>query len=237
MLGPTMAGSFWRSCSCVVAWTTCLCIIAVARAQEKAAPEPAAATAAVEPMEAEMLALGAKELAAYAAMSFKNGFPMRARVAWQEVIGEYAPDDEASRKALGFVRMGTVWQRDPKFEYPEQDQPNSGVAHMLEQKWDAVAQKLGDGHRALAAQLATAGKTQRSQYHSTRALRFLPKDAKVVAQSGLKQVERIAGDDIDLEILRRSRLMDRAITRLSEQQFAANVVKEENPLLQKAGMP
>jgi hypothetical protein len=187
-------------------------------------------------MEAEMLALGAKELAAYAAMSFKNGFPMRARVAWQEVIGEYAPDDEASRKALGFVRMGTVWQRDPKFEYPEQDQPNAGVAHMLEQKWDALAQKLGEGHRALAAQLAAAGKTQRGQYHTTRALRFLPKDAKVVAQSGLKQVEGITGDDIDLEILRRSRLMDRAITRLTEQQFAANVVKEENPLLQKAGV-
>jgi hypothetical protein len=188
-------------------------------------------------MEAELLALGAKELAAYAATCFKSGFPKRARGAWQEVIGEYASDDEASRKALGFVRSGTVWQRDTKFEYPEQDQPNASVAKTLEQKWDALAQKLGEGHRALAAQLAAAGKTQRSEYHNTRALRFLPKDAKVVAQSGLKQVEGITGDDIDLEILRRSRLMDRAITRLCEQQFPANVVVEENPLLQKAGMP
>ncbi len=216
---------------------TCVSIIATPRAQEKpAAAPPVTVPATPEPEEAELLGLGAKELAAYATLSFKNGFPMRARQVWQEVLGEYATDDEASRKALGFYKNGSVWQRDAKFEYPEQDQPNAAVARMLEQKWEALAHKLGEGHRALAAQLATAGKEARSQYHATRALRFLPKDSKVMAQSGLKQFEGITGDDIDLAILRRSRLMDRAITRLTEQQFPANVVPEKHKVLDQGGM-
>ena len=47
----------------------CAAIIGPAPAQEKAAPD--AAVAAPEPAEAELLAMGAKELAAYATLTFK----------------------------------------------------------------------------------------------------------------------------------------------------------------------
>ncbi|MEO6596825.1 MAG: CAP domain-containing protein [Planctomycetota bacterium] len=195
------------------------------------------APAAPEAEEADWLERAGKELAAYATLSFKNGFPMRARQTWLEVIGEYLPDDEASRKALGFYRNGSVWQIDPKFQFSEQDDPNASVARMLTQRWDSLAKKLGDGHRALAVQLGEASKTERSAYHTQRALRFLPKDSKVVAQSGMKQFEGVTGDPIDLEVLRRSRLMDRAITRLTEQQVSSTVGAEKHKLLDKGGMP
>ena len=210
----------------LAAWVA---IIGPAAAQEKPVAAP-------EPEEAEVLATGGKELAAYATLCFKNGFPKRAREIWLEVLGEYAPDDEPVRKALGFVKLGTTWQRDPKFEYPEHDTLNATVARMLEGKWDALAQKLGEAHRALSAKLTAAGKQERATYHSQRALRFLPKDQKVVATAGLKQVEGITGDEVDLGILRRSRLMDRAITRLTEQEIEVLQASDPSKLLDKAGI-
>ena len=210
----------------LAAWVA---IIGPLTAQEKPVAAP-------EPEEAEVLAAGGKELAAYATLCFKNGFPKRAREVWLEVLGEYAPDDEPVRKALGFVRLGTTWQRDPKFEYPEHDEPNVTVARMLEGKWTPLAGKLGEAHRALSAQLATAGKQARATYHSQRALRFLPNDKKVVATAGLQQYEGITGDEVDLGILRRSRLMDRAITKLTELKVETAEFADKNAMLDKGGM-
>ena len=212
------------------AWSAWLLIISGALAQEKPPAAP-------EPEEAEVLATGAKELGTFAALATKNGFPGRGKQAWLEVLAEYAPDDEAARKALGWYRHGSVWQRDAKFVYPEQDQPDAGVARMLEQRWQTVAGKLGAAHRGLAAQLLAAGKQARADYHTTRALRFLPNDGKAIAQGGLRQLEGITGDDIDLAVLQRSRLMDRLLTKLIEQAFPANVVAEKLPMLDGLGVP
>lgn len=218
----------------IAVWSaTCTTIIGGAAAQEK---EPPPAVSAPLPEEADVLAQGAKEIATYAALCFKNGFPARARQAWLEVLGEYAPDDEDTRKALGFYRHGAVWQRDPKFEYPDQDQLNASVARMLEQRWQSLTPKLGEMHRALAEQLAAAGKQDRASYHAQRALRFTPNDAKAVAQGGMKQIEGIAADEIDAAVLQRSRRMDRAIAKLSVQAFPATLVDEKLAILDKAGI-
>ncbi|MFY9344209.1 MAG: CAP domain-containing protein [Planctomycetota bacterium] len=200
-------------------------IIGAAVAQEKPAPAP-------EPEEAATLALGARELDTFASLALKNGFPVRAKQAWLEVLAEYAPDDEDTRKALGWYRHGSIWQRDPKFQFPDQDTPNVAAARMLEQRWNSVAQKLGDAHRTLSIQLGTAGKKERSEYHGKRALRFVPNDPKAMAQVGLRQLEGITGDDIDLAVLQRSRAMDRAITRLSAQAYPAKPSDEKLPILE-----
>ncbi|MBL8732688.1 MAG: CAP domain-containing protein [Planctomycetes bacterium] len=215
--------------SFAAAWCAWSLIIGATVAQEKVVPEPE---------EAEVLALGQKELDAYAALGFKNGFPRQARQVWLEVIGEYAPDDEAARKAIGFYKNGSVWQRDPKFDYPEQDTPDAGSARMLEQRWATLAQKLGEAHRQLAAKLAAAGKPARAAYHLQRAQRFLPDDAKVVAQAKAQakmvQFEGVTGDEIDITVLRRSRLMDRAITQLSQQPVAVARCDEKLAMIDKA---
>ncbi|MFO1077885.1 MAG: CAP domain-containing protein [Planctomycetota bacterium] len=207
-----------------------LAIFAALPAQEKPPAPP-------EPEEQEVLTLGAHELDAYATLCFKNGFPKRAREIWLEVIGEYAADDEAARKALGYYRNGAVWQLDGNFEYPTQETLDSGAAKMLEGRIKAVAQKLGDAHRATADKLAAAGKDARAHYHAQRALRWNPTDQKAAAIGGMKQVEGITGSEIDLEILRRSRLMDRAITKLSEQHFATKEADRKEPALEKSGLP
>lgn len=99
-----------RSLSPFAAWScACVAIIGPASAQEKV---PAATPM---PQEAEVLALGVRELGAHAALGRKNGYPVRVRQVWIELLTEYAPDAEAARKALGFVRHGSVWRRDPAF--------------------------------------------------------------------------------------------------------------------------
>ena len=65
----------------------------------------------------------------------------------------------------------------------------------------------------------------------------MPQSKKIVAQSGMQQFEGITGDAIDLGILRRSRLMDRAITSLTEQSFPASVVDEKLKMLDAASAP
>ncbi|MCA8974098.1 MAG: CAP domain-containing protein [Planctomycetes bacterium] len=202
-----------------------------------AAPAQGKPVVAPEPEEAAVLALGAKELDAYATLCFKNGFPKRAREVWFEVIGEYDGDDAAARKELGYIRHGTVWQLDAAFGYPEQDAPDAGAAKMLQKRFDGVCKKLGDAHRALADQLRAAGKEARAGYHVQRALRFLPADSKVVAASGLQQYEGITGNAVDLEILRRSRVMDREITSQTEQSYEVAATDARQPAIDKGGMP
>ncbi|MBK8100986.1 MAG: hypothetical protein IPK26_28215 [Planctomycetes bacterium] len=204
---------------------------AVACAQQ---PPPPAQTPVAE--EQDFLATGAKELNAYATLAFKNGYPRRAREVWLEVIAEYAPDDPVAREQLGYVRQGSVWQKKSGFEYPTQDVLNATVAKMLEQRWDSVAKKLGDGHRTLAGQLETAGKKERAQYHFQRALRFAPGDAKAIAGAGVKQAEGISGSDAELTLLKRSRMMDRSITRLLGAKYKVDVLgaDQKQAVLDKA---
>jgi hypothetical protein len=213
-----------------------LAIIGVLAAQEKPAGDAPPAAAAPLPQERETLALGAKELGAFAALAAKSGFPARARQAWLEVIGEYAPDDEAARKALGWRRHGSVWQRDPAFEPAETDRLDVAAARTLEQRWQAVAGKLGAAHRTLAEQLAAAGAAERSRHHAQRALRFTPDDAKAHAAAGVRELEGIHGDEVDLAVLERSRRMARTIARLAEQSFPAPPADAKLPLLDQAGV-
>jgi len=204
--------------------------MAAGLAQEKPPARP-------EPEEVEVLALGARELGAYAALCQKSGFPKRARQVWREVLGEYQPDDEAARKALGFVRVGTAWQRDPKYEAQDREELDAAAAQKLTARFEVVAQRLGEAHRTVALTLHAAGKQARATYHQQRTLRFLPEDGKVGAVGKLEQFEGVTGSPADLELLRRSRLMDRAVARLLAQAVAAKPVDTKDAALDAAGLP
>jgi hypothetical protein len=113
---------------------------------------------------------------------------------------------------------------------------NAAAAQQLQAKWTALCGKLGEAHRALAAELTTGGHNERAQYHTQRALRFLPSNDKVIAQSGLRQIEGIVGDELDLAILQRSRRMDRTLQKLQAQSYATTPIAEPLGLLQSAGV-
>lgn len=154
----------------------------------------------------------AKKLGAFATRCFKARYPMRAREVWFEVLEHYDKDDASARESLGFLKVGTVWSPDPRFTYPTEDVPDAAVARLLAKHWDSVCDSLGAEHRALAEKLE-ASDAARAQYHWQRALRFLPKDVKAGKALGAKTFEGLSGTEQDLEILRRSRQIEREIAR------------------------
>lgn len=191
-----------------------------------------------QPVAAELpfLATAAKKLDAYATLCVKNGYPRKARVTWLEVVAEYDADDAVAREQLGYVRQGTVWQRRADRDQPDQDNPNPSAAKTLLQKWEALAKDLGEGHRNLALQLQAAGQQERARYHFDRALRFVPSDAKAQAAAGVQNFEGITGTAAELQMLKRSRAMERALTSLVETDFKVAPAAHKEPRLDKASV-
>ncbi len=190
------------------------------------------------PDEASFHKDAAHQLDAFATLCFKNDYPKRAREVWLEVIAEYDKDDATARAALGFDQVGTAWQPRRDFEYPEQDTPNAVVANMLHKKWEGIAKELGEGHRALGQALQAAGNQDRARHHFDRALRFLPDDGKAAAALGHQNFEGFVGTIDEVAILRRSRLMDRAVAAALEKPFPAEPAKGDlHPVLQTGGVP
>ncbi|MBL8751696.1 MAG: hypothetical protein JNK15_00230 [Planctomycetes bacterium] len=203
-------------------------IIAAAPGQEK--------PVVPEPEEAATLQLGARELGAFAAAATKAGFPARARMVWLEVLAEYDRDFADARAALGYVKVGTAWQRDPNVLYPDQDTPNAAAAKALESRWPATAQKLAAAHRDLAVQLQAAGKSDRARHHAQRALRFAPTDAKALTLSGRTLRDGVAGDEVDLAVLQRTHTMQLAVERLSAQPVATKTTGDKLQALDALGI-
>lgn len=204
-----------------------LAAAAIAQAPPKSPPVAA---------ELPFLASAAKKLDAYAAQCAKSGYPQKARITWLEVVAEYDADDASAREQLGYVRQGTAWQRKPGFDFADQDNPNPTAAKTLLQKWESLARELGEGHRALAQQLDADGQQQRAQYHYGRALRFVPDDAKAQAAAGVTNFEGISGTAAELQMLQRSRAMDRVLTRQVETAYKVEPVEQKEPHLDKAGV-
>jgi hypothetical protein len=183
-----------------------------------------------------VLQLGARELGAFATAAMKAGFPGRARVLWLELLAEYDRDFAEARAALGFVRVGTAWQRDPNVLYPGQDKPDGAAAKALESRWSALAMKLGPAHRDLAAQLGAAGKPERARHHAERALRFTPNDAKALSMAGRVVRDGVAGDEVDLAVLQRTRSMRQAVERLSAQAIETKATGDKLAMLDALGI-
>jgi uncharacterized protein YkwD len=196
------------------------------------AQNPAGAKA---PDEKAFLEAAAKRLDAYGTLCFKTGFPRKARAMWQLVLAEYEADDAVAREALGFTKVGSVWQARPDFIYPETDTPNAVAASMLQKKWEALARELGDGHRELAQQLEAAGNQARAQYHFDRALRLVPGDGKSAGALGRKNFEGLVGTEAEINLVKRSRTMDRAVARVIEMPVKTEPASGEPPAAIKAG--
>jgi hypothetical protein len=222
--------------------STALCLLlALPQAESQPASKPAPATPQPPPPpaadEIPVLQELGKKLNAFATLAFRANYPRRARDIWLEVLSEYDANDEVARKALGFRQVGATWSLDPSFEYPEQDKPDAAVAYQLSKKWQALCEELGKTHRDYADKLK-AGSEGRSRYHRERALRFLPNDAKIAAAQGLKSFEGFFGTDVDIAVLRRSRLMAREIQTQLNKTYAVQPLPAgtQHALLSKGGV-
>ncbi|GAB4163633.1 MAG: hypothetical protein Fur0037_29190 [Planctomycetota bacterium] len=186
--------------------------------------------------ERPFLAEAAKQLDAYATLCVKNGHPRKARLVWLEVVAEYAPDDEIARRQLGFVRQGTVWQKGPAPD-PGDDDPDPRSAQRLLFRWEALARDLGRKHQSLAEALEEHGSAERAAYHRLRALRFLGRDPKAGKDLGLREFEGVPGTPVEIDLLRRSRAMDRVIAEQSGKDYPVEACDLKESRLDRSGLP
>ncbi len=189
--------------------------------------------------EAEFFSKAVKKLNSYATRCMKGGYPSRGKELWLELLKEYDTNDAVARKALGYTQVGASWAPDSRFTYPTKDTPDAGVARILKGQWKGIAKELGAGHRKVAEACAAAGKVERATYHYDRALRFLPADKVAAKARGQKSFEGLSGNELEITLLRRSRLMDREVARLLTKTYKVKKVAAgtKNPLLEKGGVP
>ncbi len=159
------------------------------------------------------------KLNAYATLCDHNGYPKKAKEVWLEIVAEYDPNDDVARRALGYVRVGSSWAPDPKHEKPKnQDKLDPAVARLLQNRWTDTAKFLADGHKKLGQLLAKSDE-KRAKYHMDRALRFNPADADAGAATGTKNFEGFFGTDVEIAILKRSRLINRRVGELAQKTY------------------
>lgn len=186
--------------------------------------------------ERAFLARAAEELDEHASRCSKSKFHEQARDVWREVISFYAPDHEHARASLGYLRVGTSWAPDPKFRVPAGDEPDAATARVLARQFEATQKELAAGHRELGVAYQAAGDQERARWHFERTLRFAPSDATASAATGRKNFEGLFGNDVELELLRRSRLVDRSVVRLLAQDVPVKAAAATHPLLDRAGV-
>jgi uncharacterized protein YkwD len=205
---------------------TALCVVSLA-----------GALVAQDVDEAKFLKDSAARLGSFATRCFKSGYPARAREVWLEVLREYDPDDDDARTRLGFLRVGSSWAPDPRFSYPGKDEPDAAVARILEKQWEVLAKGLGDEHSKVARALEPRDPA-RAQYHFQRALRFVPDEAAAVKARGIGNFEGFLGTADEVTLLRRSRLLERAVALLLDKSYKVTRLadKEKQPYLDKAGV-
>ncbi|MGE0145537.1 MAG: CAP domain-containing protein [Planctomycetota bacterium] len=183
--------------------------------------------------EAKFLAAAADRLHDHAKKCFDAKFHREARDLWREVIGEYATDHEAARKALGYVKVGASWAPDSRFTYPDRDEPNPAVARVLAKQFESIAKDLGAGHRAQGEAVLAAGNPERAQWHFQRMQRFALGDVpigKSESKSGGKPGGVPSfGAEVELKMLERSRAIDRWIVEYGEKSFPVSPITESPP--------
>lgn len=171
----------------------------------------------------------AKALHQFATAAFKAGYPSMARPIWLEVLAEYDKDHAGSRKALGYVKFNTTWSPREGFAYPEGDNPSTSAAKNIKSKWAGVSRAVGQAHKKIASEFGTAGRSDRTNYHMARALRFLPDDAEVRAAMGHKDFGGMSGTDVEETLFQRSKQMDAAITRETKKEYPVEVLSSAAP--------
>lgn len=187
--------------------------------------------------EARFLETQAERLNACAKFALSQGFPRQAKLIYLEVIADYDKDDAVARKALGYLRVGTSWGPDPKFQFSDAESPNPKAAAKVKSRWKGTARTVGAAHRAMAQKYLEAGRSDRANYHFRRTLRFLPDDKAAMAALEFKPVASgLSGTALEQRLYERSKLMEKIVQRELGKQYPVAKLpdSERHPLLARS---
>ncbi|MEZ5988702.1 MAG: hypothetical protein R3F30_06190 [Planctomycetota bacterium] len=159
--------------------------------------------------ERKVLSKIADEIHDHAVECFRAKWYSHARRLWREILENYDTDHEEARSALGYHKTGSVWVLGDT-AYPDKDQSSESARRRLDGKWEKASQDIALLHKKEAERLRKLGDEARSNWHLDRALRFRPEDAEIAALRQFGRFEQFHGTADEVEMVRRSRLMNQA---------------------------
>jgi uncharacterized protein YkwD len=182
------------------------------------------ATATAQDDEADFNQRQAKALNSFAEKAFKKGFPRIAKVVWMQVHKLYDIDNEEAWKALGYVKIGSSWNPDPKRPYPTQDTGSGSDGQPLQRQYEALKKELANNHRRQAEKWSKAGRTDKANYHWGMVLRWVDGDEQ--AEKALSHVEvgALSGTDLEKTLYERSKTVEKAIEEQSKVDYEVKQV-------------
>lgn len=183
------------------------------------------ASVAAQNEEAEFNLRQAKALNAFAKKAFDKGFPRIAKVVWMRVHKLYDPENAEAWTALGYVKIGSSWNPDPKRPYPTTDTGSGAEGQPLQRQWEALMKDLANQHRQQAEKWSKAGNKARADKHWAMVLRWVDNDEQ--AQKALAHVEvgGLTGTELEKTLYERSKMIEKAV---EEQSKIAYEIKEAN---------
>ncbi len=191
--------------------------------------------------ELQFLRKQAKALNAYASSALRAGLPQEAKLIWLEILAEYDNDDADARKNLGFIPSGKAWAPDKSFSFPMQSNPDVAAAKRQTKAWSKLCKEVGKAHQAMAVDYEAAGRSDRSQFHWQRVLRFVPESEEAQVALGMKDLagngsQRLRGTDLEQVIYERSTMLEEAVERELRKEYAVQRQEEgaTHPYLEKA---
>ena len=176
----------------------------------------------------------AKALNSFAKRAYDKGFPRIAKVVWLKTIKLYDPDNEEAWTSLGYVRIGSSWNLDPKRPYPTKDTGKGSDGKGLESKYRALESSLAKQHKSMAKKYAKADRRDRAVHHWQMVLRWDGGDKEAQAALELKDVGGLSGTDLEQTLYERSKMIEKAVEEQSRVDYETEKVSgiECGPLVQ-----
>src|SRR5262245_28920537 len=183
-------------------------------------------SAAAQNEEVEFNARQAKALNAFAKKAFEKGFPRIAKVVWMQVHKLYDPENVEAWTALGYAKIGSSWNPDPKHPYPTADTGSGAEGQPLQKQYENLKTELANQHRQQAEKWSKAGNKARADKHWAMVLRWVDDDEQ--AQKALSHIEigGVTGTELEKTLYDRSKMIEKTVEEQSKTSYDVKKVTD-----------
>lgn len=168
----------------------------------------------------------AKALNAFAKKAFDKGFPRIAKVVWLQVHKLYDPDNAEAWTALGYVRIGSSWNPDPKRPYPTADTGSGADGQPLQRQYEALKKELANQHRQQAEKWQKAGNKARADKHWAMVLRWVDNDEQAQKALAHFEIGGVTGTELEKTLYDRSKAIEKAVEEQSKVDYEVQKVAD-----------
>lgn len=168
----------------------------------------------------------AKALNSFAKKALDKGFPRIAKVVYLKTIKLYDADNQDAWTALGYVKIGSSWNLDPKRPYPTKDTGKGSDGKPLESKYRALEKTLAKQHKAMAKKYGKAARQDRAQHHWQMVLRWVKSDSDASAALAHKEIGALSGTDLEKTLYERSKMIEKAVEEQSKVEYPTEKVDD-----------